>query len=146
MKFLNILFSISLLVSLINFNTGSNLKLKEPYVPSGMCKSEWTYRGTTYHRCDKTPDKSTTWCYVVNSDKKWTWCDQSPKSHKGFYVESGTCKYEWQYRGRTYYGCDKTFDTQNSWCIVDKWESKYGGDIQGDIWTWCKQKVQACSK
>jgi len=143
MKFLNILFSISLLVSLISFNTGSNLKLKQPYIASGRCKSEWRYRNKHYYGCAKTPEETKPWCMVEGyNDNMWTWCDQPV--NKGHYVASGTCKYEWQYHGKNYYGCDKTSDTQNSWCIVHK-DTYELGQIQGDIWTWCQQKVQACS-
>jgi len=92
MKFLNVLFLISLSVSLISFVSGANLKrrsgivgaytyTKDDFVKPWMyhktngvkCLKEWEYNGYRYKGCEN-PPKHWGWKWCATGYRTWIYC------------------------------------------------------------------------
>ena len=78
MKFLNLLLLISLLVSVISFVSGANLKEKNQFLwlydRDGKCKDNWTYDGSNFKGCSsKALWNGKKWCET--SYYHWKYCE-----------------------------------------------------------------------
>jgi len=119
----------------------------EPTFHGCHCQPNWEYGGKKMAGCAWTEDSKEPWCYISDgaqcgdaqvgtNGKYYDKCRVGPETVKGCH-----CKGNWDYKGKTMYGCAKTPDAKLPWCYIsDTDRCASAKDGEDGKWDECKME------